>query len=141
MSSSVRKFIHTSAETGLSVALTSAYVAGAQRQQLELWSDSPPVQAYSSAAARLSALFIQVSTIAAGASSITCRITRDAAGDQTIVGDTTATISPGITTATVGAITIRMNIDYKYTSNDLWVHMRTNAGTCTVTQVELFWEE
>ena len=141
MSSTVRKFIHNSAQTGLSVALTSAYVAGAQRQQLQLWSDSPGQQAYSSAAARLSALFIQVSTIAAGASSITCRITRDAAGDQTIVGDTTATISPGITTATAGAITIRMNIDYKYTSNNLWVHMKTNAGTCTVTSVELFWEE
>lgn len=138
--STVRKFVHHSVASGLSVGLTSAYVAGSQRAEVDLWSDSPAVQAYSGAHGRLSALYIQVSSIS-GASSITCRITRDAAGDQTIVGDTTATISPGITTSTVGAITIRMDIDYKHPTNDLWVHMRTNAGTCTVTQVELFWEE
>lgn len=129
-----RKLIDSAAETGLSVGLTSAYVAGSQRQQINL------LQAYSAAYARLSALYIQVSTIAGGASAITCRITRDAAGDEIIVGDTTATISTGITTATAGAITIRMNIDYKHTSGALWVHMRTNAGTCTATRVELFWE-
>ena len=139
MSSTVRKFIHHSVASDLSVGLTSSYVAGAQRAEVDLWSDSPGT--LSRAHARLSALYIQVSTIAAGASSITCRITRDAAGDQILVGDTTATISTGITTATAGAITIRMNIDYKHTANDLWVHMRTNAGTCTVTRVELFWEE
>ena len=139
MSSTVRKFIHHSVASDLSVGLTSSYVAGAQRAEVDLWSDSPGT--LSLAHARLSALYIQVSTIAAGASSITCRITRDAAGDQILVGDTTATISTGITTATAGAITIRMNIDYKHTANDLWVHMRTNAGTCTVTRVELFWEE
>ena len=141
MSSTVRKFIHHSVASDLSVGLTSAYVAGSQRAEVDLWSDSPGQQSYSAAHGRLSALYIQVSTIAAGASSITCRITRDAAGDQILVGDTTATISTGITTATAGAVTIRMNIDYKHTANDLWVHMRTNAGTCTVTRVELFWEE
>lgn len=140
MSSTVRKFIHHSVASDLSVGLTSSYVAGSQRAEVDLWSDSPGQQSYSAAHGRLSALYIQVSTIA-GASAITCRITRDAAGDQILVGDTTATISTGITTATAGAVTIRMNIDYKHTANDLWVHMRTNAGTCTVTRVELFWEE
>lgn len=137
----VGKFIHNSAHTGLTIALTNAYVAGGQRHNVPLSADSPNLSGRYRTA-RLSALFIKVDTIAAGATQITMRITRDAAGDDTIIPDTTATLSTGITTATEGAVTYKIDIDYKHLADDnLWVHMKTNLGTCNVKRVELFWEE
>ena len=139
--SKVGKYIHNSAHTGLTIALTSAYVAGSQRHLVPLWADAPGVLGNAGGRARLSALFLKVDTIAAGATQITFRLTRDLAGNDTVIGDTTATLSTGITTATEGAITAKIDIDYVHTSADLYVHMRTNAGTCNVKRVELFWEE
>lgn len=135
------KYIHASTHTGLSIPLTNAYVAGAQRHLVNLYADSPGLVGNSKGIARLSALYVHVNTIAAGATSLTVRLTRDAAGNEPFVGDTTATISTGITTATQGAITVRIDVDYVHTNADIYAHFRTNSGTCTVDQVELGWEE
>ena len=135
------KFIHASTHTSLAIALTSAYVAGAQRHLIPLYANSPGLVGNSKGIARLSALYVHVNTIAGGATSLTVRLTRDAAGNQPWIGDTTATLSAGITTATQGAITVKLDVDYVHDDGDLYVHFRTNAGTCTVDQVELTWEE
>ena len=139
--SATGKFIHSSIHTGLTVALTNAYVAGAQRHLIPLNADSTNVVGSKRGVARLQALYVHVNTIAAGCTSLTVRLTRDAAGNQPWIGDTTATLSPGITTATQGAITVKLDVDYVHTDGDLYVHFRTNAGTCTVDRVELTWEE
>jgi hypothetical protein len=139
--SAVGKFIHNSAHSGLTIALTNAYVAGAQRHQIPFWSDSPGIVGNKAAKGRLSALYIKVDTIAAGATGLTFRITRDAAGNNTVVPDTTATLSTGITTATEGAIVAKIDVDYQHTDTTLWCHMKTNAGTCNVKSIELVWEE
>lgn len=130
---------HSAAYTGLTTALTSAYVAGSQRQQMALWVDTPAVVGSLPFKGHLSAIYIKVDTIASGATQITFRLTRDANGDNTIIGDTTATISTGITTATEGAITAKIDIDYVNSNDTLWCHMKTNAGTCNVKSIELFW--
>lgn len=139
--SATGKFIHSSIHTGLTVALTNAYVAGAQRHLIPLNADSTNVVGSKRGVARLSALYVHVNTIAAGCTSLTVRLTRDAAGNQPWIGDTTATLSTGITTATQGAITVKLDVDYVHTDGDLYVHFRTNAATCTVDRVELTWEE
>jgi len=135
------KFIHSSIHTGLTVALTSAYVAGAQRHLIPLNQDQGSVLGNKRGVARLQALYVHVNTIAAGATSLTVRLTRDAAGNQPWIGDTTATLSTGITTANQGAITVKIDVDYIHEDANLYVHFKTNAGTCTVDQVELTWEE
>lgn len=138
---STGKFIHASTHTGLAIALTSAYVAGAQRHLIPLYADSPGLVGSVRGIARLQALYVHVNTIAAGATTLTVRLTRDAAGNQPWIGDTTATLSTGITTNTQGAITVKIDVDYVHTDANLYVHFKTNAGTCTVDQVELTWEE
>jgi hypothetical protein len=136
----VGKYIHASTHTGLSVNMTNAYVA-AQRHQLPLWADSTSVVG-NRGIGRLSALYIHVNTIAAGATTITARLSLDTAGDQPWIGDTTATISTGVTTAASGAVTFRMDIDFVRATNDnLYVHFKTNAGTCVVDAITLTWEE
>jgi len=137
----VGKFIHNSAHTGLTIGLTNAYVAGAQRHVIPLWQDSPGVVGNKRAVARLSALWIKVDTIA-GASAITMRLTRDLAGNDPVIGDTTATLSTGITTPAEGGVTYKIDIDYSHDADaNLYCHMKTNAGTCNVKRIELFWEE
>jgi len=134
------KFIHASTHP-TSIALTNAYVAGAQRHLIPLYNDSPGLVGNKKGIARLSALYVHVNTIAAGCTSLTVRLTRDAAGNQPWIGDTTATLSTGITTATQGAITVKIDVDYVHDDGDLYVHFKTNAATCTVDRVELTWEE
>jgi hypothetical protein len=90
----------------------------------------------------LGALYVHVNTIAAGATTLTLRLSLDAAGDQPWIGDTTATISTGVTTAAQGAVTIKMDVPFIKPANDiLFCHWRTNAGTCTVDRIELTWTE
>jgi hypothetical protein len=106
-----------------------------------MWADSTSVVG-NRGIGRLSALYIHVNTIAAFATTITARLSLDAAGDQPWIGDTTATISPGITTATQGAVTFKIDIDFVRATNDiLYCHFKTNAGTCIVDAITLTWEE
>jgi hypothetical protein len=134
------KFIHASTHTGLTVSMTNAYVV-AQRHLIPLYADSQGTVG-NRGIGRLSALYIHVNTIAAGATTITARLSLDAAGDQPFIGDSTATISTGVTTATQGAVTFKIDVNLAKSGNDnLFCHFRTNAGTCTVDSVILTWEE
>ena len=138
----VGKYIHSSRHTGLTISLTNAYVAGAQRHNAPLWEGNDGTKtSKSSVRARLSAIYVQVDTIAAGATSLTVRATSDAAGQLIIVPDTTATISTGITTATAGGVVLKIDVDYKASESDFYVHFKTNAATCNVKVLEVVWEE
>ena len=135
------KFIHSSRQAGLTIATTAAYVAGSQRQNAPLWDGNDGSKtAASPVRARLSAIYIQVDTIV-GATSLTFRATADPAGNDIIVPDTTATISTGITTATTGGCVAKIDVNYKASASNFYVHFRTNAGTCNVKVVEVTWEE
>jgi hypothetical protein len=77
-------------------------------------------------------------TSISSATKITMRISADAAGDNVIVPDTEATISTGITTATVGRASIEIDREFDVpglTSDTVYVHCKTDAGTVTVTKV------
>jgi hypothetical protein len=135
------KFIHNSTHTGLTIALTNAFNA-AVRHPIPLNQDMVGSLGNKAGVARLSALWVRVDTIAAGATSLVVRLSRDTAGDQPWVGDTTATISTGITTATAGCVLIKIDVDYKHLADsNLFLHAKTNAGTCNIKAIELTWEE
>jgi hypothetical protein len=135
-------FIHTSAH-GLSLAFTNAFVAG-NRHSLDL---NDELLVLGSAQTnrfrgRLSSIWIHVTTIAAGATGLTFSLSKDGAGDNKFIGDTTASFSTGITTATEGNVTAKLDVDYVSTTSDvLFLHAKTNAGTCTITRIDLVWEE
>jgi hypothetical protein len=136
------KFIHNSVHTGLTIVLSNAYVAGAQRHPIPLNQDMSTSLGNKAGVARLSALWIRVDTIAVGCTSLTVRLTRDLAGNQAWVGDTTATISTGITTATEGCVLIKIDVDYKHLADStVYLHARTNAASCNIKAIELTWEE
>lgn len=132
-------YLHNSAHP-VSLSATAAY-STAVRHNLELNFDQNNVvgstMATGRGVARLGGLYVFVTTIAGGATSLTIRLCRDAAGDQPVIPDTTSTISTGVTTATSGCCTFKIDLPYVHSDDSLFCFIKTNAGTCTVTRLEL----
>lgn len=135
-------FIHTSAHT-LSLPITNAFVA-ANRHSIDL---NDELLVLGSAQGnrfrgRLSSIWIHVTTIGGGATGLIFSLSKDAGGDNKFIGNTTATFSLGVTTATEGNVTAKLDVDYVSTNSDvLFLHARTDIGTCTITRIDLIWEE
>jgi hypothetical protein len=137
----VGTFIHSS-QHGLTLAITDAYGA-TRRHAIDLNQDSTFLGTQR-AVAHLSAVYIHVNSIAAGCTGLTFRLSKDAAGDQPWISDTSATLSTGVTTATQGAVTAKIDVDFIKNSDDiLYLHVKTTpaGGTCTVDRIELVWRE
>jgi len=133
------KYIHNS-DHAVNIAATTTY-ATARRHLIPLNQDISTQLGTTGIRARLSGLYILVDTIAAGATTLTVRLTRDDAGDLVVIGDTTATISNGVTTATQGGVTYKIDVDYAHTDANIYLFWKTDAGTCNVRTIELTWEE
>jgi len=133
------KYIHNS-DHAVNIAATTAY-ATARRHLIPLNQDISTQLGTTGIRARLSGLYILVDTIVAPATSLTIRLTRDAAGDLPVIGDTTATISNGVTTTTQGGVTYNIDLYYANTDAYIYVFCKTDGGTCNVRLIELTWEE
>ena len=136
--SKVGSYIHTITHSGLSLNATTTYGTG-RRHNLDLQSDytgnAPPRLNI-----RLGTLNIRFNTIVTAAS-VTMRLTRDLAGDDIVFGDTTATISTGVTTAASGNVTFKIDSLYGHTDDNLYCFWKLDAGTATVDQIVVNWEE
>ena len=133
----VGHFFHNS-EHAVNIACTDAY-STARRHLIPVMEDTTILlKKY-----RLGTLYIHVDTIAGAPTGITVRLCRDAAGNNPIIGDTTATLSLGVTTATEGGITIKIDSLYAHTDSNLYIFFKTNvaASTCNVRSIELTSEE
>lgn len=98
----------------------------------------------------LRTLYIKLDTLSAGPpapATLTVRLTRDATGNDTVVGDVTATISTGVTTTTEGAVTIAIDFAYSHNGvsggidNNLFLFWKLDTGTANVRRIELVTEE
>lgn len=141
----VGSFINNSAHT-LNIAATNAYAAARSHNLTNLGVSHAGVVNKSYF---LRTLYIKLDTLAGLSASptLTIRLTRDATGNDTVVGDVTASISVGVTTATEGAVTI--GIDFAYSHNDvaqtlvnnLYCFWKLDQGTAQVRRIELTTEE
>jgi hypothetical protein len=144
MPARIRHFVHTSQTTG-TTALTTSY--GTARTHNLTQGLAPFITAGTSWTAFLESLNITVDTIAAGATSLTLRVTSDVGGDECIIPDTTATISTGISTATDGTVAFSSGIAFTNinTANQadaiVYVWVKTNAGTCNLAYSTIVWSE
>ena len=97
----------------------------------------------------LRTLYVKLDTLAglSAKPTLTVRLTRDAAGNDTVVGDVTASISLGVTTATEDAVTIAIDFVYTHNSisgvidNSLYLFWKLDQGTGNVRRIELTTEE
>ncbi len=76
-----------------------------------------------------SSVFINVTDILGGSTKITMRITSDAAGDISLVPDTEADISLGLTTATSGSVVYKTDIVVPSPGTTIYVWAKLDAGT------------
>jgi hypothetical protein len=90
--------------------------------------------------ARLSAIYIHVHTIAAGATTLTLRVCPDATCDEAIVPDTTATIATGYTNVARGAVVFKVEADIALLSDTVYFTMKTNVGTCNLKELKITYE-
>ena len=90
----------------------------------------------------LGSMNIQVSSIAT-ATSLTWRLTSDLAGDVCIITDTAASFFTGVTDVTDGSISILLNyqVALKDGSSNMYFWSKVDAGTVTVDEVQIVWEE
>ena len=140
----VGSFLNNSAHA-INIAATSAYAVVRSHNLDNLGGKSSVVQR----AYFLRTLYIELDSLAglSATPTLTVRLTRDAAGDATMVGDVTASISLGVTDATDGSITIA--IDFAYSHNDvtnstvdnLHCFWKLDQGTGNVRLIELLTEE
>jgi hypothetical protein len=139
-------FLHNSAHT-LNTAATTAYAVARSHDITNLGTAGGGIvnRLY-----YLRTLYIKLDTLAAAPNTpttLTVRLTRDAAGNDTVVGDTTASISYGVTTPTEGAVTIAIDFVYTHNSvsgvidNSLHLFWFLDKGTANVRRIELTTEE
>jgi len=74
------------------------------------------------------------------AASVIVTVCKDAAGDQPI-GAFTITLQTGVTTATSGGGSVKIDTAVYTASPTVYYFFRTNAGTLTLTNCETTWTE
>lgn len=89
---------------------------------------------------RLSAVYIHVHAIAAGATKLTLRISPDALGDEILVPDTQATIATGYTNTTRGGVVYKVDVDAFLEASTIYWTVKTDAGTATLKEITVTYE-
>jgi hypothetical protein len=141
MPTRITNFLHASQLTGTD-GLTTAY--GVVRTHN--LSDKIPTMNAARWVGILETLNLHVHAIAGGATKLTVRVTADAAGNESILPDTEATISTGIGAAATGSVAFSAgvgmtNLNPTQTDVTVYVWAKTNAGTCNLKDSTIVWRE
>lgn len=134
-------FLHVSQTTG-TTALTTAF--GTARTH-DLGANLPPFAVKPYWLGILDTVNIHVHAIS-GCTKLTVRVTSDAAGNESILPDTEATIALGIGTATTGSVAFSAGVgmsNLNPTQNDanVYVWVKTDAGTANLKEATIVWRE
>jgi hypothetical protein len=87
-----------------------------------------------------SMLEVQLSNIS-GANKVYASLSRDPAGDVLVMTETRSDVQTGITTATKGAVLYRLDVIIRDLQDKvLYLHVRTNTGTCDVDEASLTYQ-
>ncbi len=87
-----------------------------------------------------SMLEIQLSNISSATKIFSC-LSRDLAGDKLLMTETKSDIQNGITTNTLGAVSYRLDVIIRDVQDKtLYLHIRTNSGSCDVLEASLTYE-
>ena len=139
--------LYANSSHAVNIAATTAYAVARSHNVTDLGQvygpNGPSLQNYI-----IRTIYIKLDTLGSlsGTPTLTVRLTRDAAGNDTMVGDTTASISLGVTTTTEGAITIAVNFAYGHNDvsglldDNLYCFWKLDAGTGNVRLIEVLTE-
>ena len=136
-------YLHNSAHT-MDTAVTNAYDIARSHNLTNLGGPGSINRSYF-----LRTLYIKLDDLAglSGTPTLTIRLTRDADGNDTMVGDVTASISLGVTNTDQGAVTIAIDFAYLHNgvsgalSDTLHCFWKLDQGTANVRRIELTTQE
>ncbi len=142
MPTRITNFLHVSQTTG-TTALTNAYGTARVHNLSEFLPDFAKAPSW---VGILETLNVHVHAIAAGATKLTVRVTADAAGNESILPDTEATIATGIGAAATGSVAFSAgvgmsNLNPTQTDTIVYVWVKTDAGTCNLKDTTITWRE
>jgi len=142
MPSKITNFLHVNQTTGTDGLTTAFGTARVHNLTLAL----PAFQQASKQwVGILDTINLHVHAIA-GCTKLTVRVTSDAAGNESIIPDTEATIAIGIGTATTGSVAFSAgvgmtNLNPTQTDTTVYVWAKTDAGTANLKESTLTWRE
>ena len=88
-------------------------------------------------------LYVRVTNIAGGATKITARLCCESGGDFTFLPDTEATLAVGLTTGTSGvaAYEFKLPLNQFFGTDEVYLFIKTDAGSCTLANSCIVWSE
>ena len=90
----------------------------------------------------LGSAFVYLNTVAGGATKLTLKLTRDAAGDEAVVTSTQGDIEAGVTTAADGSLAIKIDIPWVFGDGTaLYPFFKLDAGTANMVSCIVCWRE
>ena len=120
----IAPYLYTGANTGINhTGWTSFAVTGGGR-----------TSGYRSVDAYLTGVYVDVISISS-ATKITIGVTSDSAGEKPLIPDSVTDITLGKATSTKRGAILQVNIGVVSSVEPFYVWLKTDAGTCTVTDV------
>ena len=126
----VGRFIHE-VVNGTDVAINNAFGLGKQSD----------ISSGSSFSGFLEGVIVRLKSVGGGAAKVTVKICHNTNGTGVVIPDTEAEIAFEVGSAVAGAIAIKIDFAHVHTDGSFSLFYKTNAGTATVDQLELYWSE
>ena len=89
----------------------------------------------------LEGVIVRLKSVAGGAAKVTVKICHNTNGTGVVIPDTEAEIAFEVGSLTAGAIAIKIDFAHVHTDGTFSMFYKTDAGTATVDQLELYWSE
>lgn len=89
----------------------------------------------------LEGVIVRLKSIAGGAAKVTVKICHNTNGTGVVIPDTEADIALEVGSVVAGAIAINIGFAHVHTDGTFSLFYKTDAGTATVDQLELYWSE
>ena len=126
----VGRFIHE-VVSGTDVAINNAFGLGKQSD----------ISSGSSFSGFLEGVIVRLKSVGGGAAKVTVKICHNTNGTGVVIPDTEAEIAFEVGSVVAGAIAIKIDFAHVHTDGTFSLFYKTDAGTATVDQLELYWSE
>jgi hypothetical protein len=143
MPSKITNFLHDSFVVPSVVPALGTAFATADVHVHDMAATLPSFQKAGDFSGIVEGIHVRLTTIAGGAKEVTIRVCLDAAGDISIVPDTTGEIATGLTTADSGCAAFKVGIPIfqVLTGTTLYIFAKLDAGTADFTASCITWRE
>lgn len=90
----------------------------------------------------INGIYVRINSLTGGGTTLWCKGTFDAAGDDVWFPDTEGTLATGVTTATKGAAVFEFKLPVHIeVGSDVYLFFKMGTGSCVVDKTTITWSE